>query len=459
MPLELELLIMPAGDRLRFRESTLQFNDSIITATTSPPAAKARDDAGVQGIGRCCLLDSALAAAMLFPAQSHAYMETSNGVTATMSQIPGLYASLCSDPLSNIFVLEDPSLTAHTAPLATAFLHAFLTERVPPAAPSQSRLVSYRDAPLSILAWRLDQPAKVIVYTGAQPPTPSQMAPGSLRPHTLQKVQVAQRSKRPSPSVIALSVARPDNPRPSVASPHDASPHDASPHDDKPHDASIADDIRASLSRYVRTSLTPFQETLTVAGKNITIQAHTLEEAAVCLLYPPTRGNHTEVPLNCSLAWSKNHIDARCVFLIESLAELRHLGEQKLLARPLGVHIGPELAARRMGLHLVQQSVRVGRDVAPQIAVLVICGALFPLAALASSSSSGRDVEVRQVRWLAVVAERIGLRARIGHGGLSSSSSHGSSSTGGRLGKLGGSSIDSLGISRHDPKLLCRPTR
>lgn len=279
---------MPGGDRLRFRESTLQFNAA---STTQSPAAKARDDA-VQGIGRCCLLDSALAAAMLFPAQSHAYMETSGAAETTMSQIPGLYASLCSDPLSNIFVLEDPSLTAHTAPLATAFLHAFLTERVPPAAPSQSRLVSYRDAPLSILAWRLDQPARVIVYTGAQPPTPSQMAPGSLRPHTLQKVQVAQRSKRPSPSVIALSFA--------------------SPHDNQR--ASVADDIRASLSRYVRTSLAPFQETLTVAGKNITIQAHTLEEAAVCLLYPPTRGNHTEVPLNCSLAWSKNHIDARCVF-------------------------------------------------------------------------------------------------------------------------------------------------
>jgi hypothetical protein len=354
---------MPAGDRLRFRESTLQFNDSITS-----PAAKARDDA-VQGIGRCCLLDSALAAAMLFPAQSHAYMETSHsgGPAATMSQIPGLYASLCSDPLSNIFVLEDPSLTAHTAPLATAFLHAFLTERVPP--PAQSRLVSYHDAPLRILAWRLDQPARVIVYTGAQPPTPSQMAPGSLRPHTLQKVQVAQRSKRPSPSVIALSVGRADS----------------------PHDASVADDIRASLSRYVRTSLAPFQETLTVAGKNITIQAHTLEEAAVCLLYPPTRGNHTEVPLNCSLAWSKNHIDARCVFLIGSLAELRHLGEQKLLARPLGVHIGPELAARRMGLHLVQYAVHFGRDGARQIAVLVIRGAPLPLAGLASS---GR-VEVR----------------------------------------------------------------
>jgi hypothetical protein len=373
---------MPGGDRLRFRESTLQFNDSITS-----PAAKARDDA-VQGIGRCCLLDSALAAAMLFPAQSHAYMETSNsgGPAETMSQIPGLYASLCSDPLSNIFVLEDPTLTAHTAPLATAFLHAFLTERVPPAAPSQSRLVSYRDAPLRILAWRLDQPARVIVYTGAQPPTPSQMAPGSLRPHTLQKVQVAQRSKRPSPSVIALSVGRADSPHDaSIASPHDARPHD------NPHDASVADDIRTSLSRYVRTSLAPFQETLTVAGKNITIQAHTLEEAAVCLLYPPTRGNHTEVPLNCSLAWSKNHIDARCVFLIGSLAELRHLGEQKLLARPLGVHIGPELAARRMGLHLVQYAVHFGRDSARQIAVLVIRGAPLPLAALASS---GR-VEVR----------------------------------------------------------------
>lgn len=427
--------MMPAGDRLRFRESTLQFN----TATTmSPPAAKARDDA-VQGIGRCCLLDSALAAVMLFPAQSHAYMETA-GVTATMSQIPGLYASLCSDPLSNIFVLEDPSLTAHTAPLAAAFLHAFLTERVPPPAPSQSRLVSYRDAPLTILAWRLDQPARVIVYTGAQPPTPSQMAPGSLRPHTLQKVQVAQRSKRPSPSVIALSVG----------------PHDK-PHDASLHDASVADDIRGSLSRYVRTaSLAPFQETLTVAGKNITVQAHTLEEAAVCLLYPPTRGNHTEVPLNCSLAWSKNHIDARCVFLIGSLAELRHLGEQKLLARPLGVHIGPELAARRMGLHLVQQTVRVGRDGAPQIAVLVICGAPFPLAALASSS--GPDVEVRQVRWLTVVVERIiiiGLRARIGHGGLSTSGKLSSSSGG----KLVGSSVDSLGISWRHPKLLHHPTR
>jgi hypothetical protein len=285
---------------------------------------------------------------MLFPTQSLAYMETSDcgggnhaDACVVSSQIPGLYASLCSDPLSNLFVLEDASLTEVTAPHASAFLHTFLTERVPPLVLSTrtDRLVSYHDAPLRILAWRLDSPARAIVYTGSQPPTPSQMAPGSLQPHTLQKVQVSQRSKRPSPCAILFGSVSNDI-----------------------RGDSVSNDIRGSLSLYVRStsSLAPYQETLTVAGKPFKAQSHTLEEAMVCLLYPPLLGNHTEVPLNCSLAWSKNQIDARCVFLIGSLAEMGHLGEQQLLARPLGVHIGQELAARRMGLHSVQHAVRVG---------------------------------------------------------------------------------------------------
>lgn len=246
----------------------------------------------VQVIGACCCRDSALAAAMLFPTQSLAYMESGGNPTGLhqTSQIPGLYASLCSDPLSNLLVLDDSTIAGLALPQASAFLSAYLA-RVPPILRSCSspvtRLVSYHDEPIRLLSWRLEAPSRVVLYTGAVVPPPSQLDTAVFQPHTLQKVLVDERSKRGGVTAIHELPA-------SVS-------------------ATASEDIRDSLSHYAGTRLTPFQETLSSSvGKGVRVQSHTLEEAMACLIHPPRDDRHTQIPLNASVAWTGHHIDSRC---------------------------------------------------------------------------------------------------------------------------------------------------
>lgn len=301
----MELQQLSDGTRLRFIDETMQYCGEIRgELSTAPPVrisiAKrwvasehgAQLSESVQAIGACCCQDNALAAAMLFPTQSLAYMESGGNVAglSKASQIPGLYASLCSDPLSNLLVLEDSAIAELALPQASTFLSAFMA-RVPPIMRScsrVSRLVSYSDDPIRVLAWHLESPARILLYTGATPPLPSQLDMPVFQPHTLPKVMLAEASKRGSVTVI-----------------HELRSSQVS--------ASVSDDIRDSLSAYAGTKLAPFQETLSSSkGRGLQVQAHALEEGLACLVHPPSDDKHTQIPLNGSVAWTGHHIDARC---------------------------------------------------------------------------------------------------------------------------------------------------
>jgi hypothetical protein len=99
-------------------------------------------------------------------------------------------------------------------------------------------------------------------------------------PHTLSKVLLDDRSKRPTPSRVHLIDAE------------DISPNA----------------VRTSLLHYAQTALTVQRERL--QGQSGTVLDHTLEEAITCLIHPPLR-NHTKIELNQSPPWDKDHIDCR----------------------------------------------------------------------------------------------------------------------------------------------------
>jgi hypothetical protein len=241
---------------------------------------------------------------MLFPVQSQVFFESGGSAASLVhtSQIPKLYTNLCSDPASILFVMDDPALTELTTPQATAFLRSFMASSpeppVPPPSSYAQTLVTYSQYPIQLLAWRIDRPSRIILYTGASAPTPSQLDPLAFQPHTLQKTMLEERSKRLAPSVI----------------------HQCS-ESTKISKAGVSSDlIRHSLAHYAKHTLSPFQEKIanasgTTRGKTkqrpVIAQSHVLEESITCFIHPPKPGNHSEVSLNGSLSWNKGHIDSR----------------------------------------------------------------------------------------------------------------------------------------------------
>jgi hypothetical protein len=140
---------------------------------------------------------------------------------------------------------------------------------------------------IRLLAWKLDSPPRVILYDLPFPPPPSLLDPLVLEPHTLHKTLLEQRSRRPSPASIHLLPPG--------------------------HTASVSDSIRASLMRYAQTHLAAYKECVILTDSpetKLLAQAHTLEEAIACFIYPP-RDHHTEIPINASVSWNKSHIDSR----------------------------------------------------------------------------------------------------------------------------------------------------
>jgi hypothetical protein len=230
-----------------------------------------------------------------------------------------IYTQLCSDPAAPLNLMHDPSLSAITAAPAKAFLQEFLlrvqktTFTPPPSdiiiASRTPRLVQY-PTPLRLLAWRIDRPTRMILYTGAACPPPSKLDPPVMQPHTFQKILLEERTRRPQPSVIQfLSPCQNDtNPRAAV---------------------------RASLAAYAKHRLTPFFERVSVpraqqqqsrSTRTISAANHILEEVIACFIHPPSKPeNHTIVPINGAAPWNKAHIDPRsvCVFCACALVCLR----------------------------------------------------------------------------------------------------------------------------------------
>ena len=140
-------------------------------------------------------------------------------------------------------------------------------------------LVTLRQ-PLHLAAWRVETSPRVCLFTGTD-----QDISTDAPPHTLPKILLEDRSKRPAPSRIHLLV--PDD--------------DISP---------VA--IRTSLLHHAQTALVPYtHQRLPLAQINQPVLDHTLEEAVACLIHAPPL-HHTHIELNEQPApWDKDHIDSR----------------------------------------------------------------------------------------------------------------------------------------------------
>jgi len=237
---------------------------------SQPPATRLHDIIG--RLGEICLSPE-LAHVMLFPAQARAHQ---SGLTAPVD-FPDAHRAMADDHPTVLALMSDAPLSGHGVTQAGKFLSKFQQDSLPEPVTTQYR------QPIHICAWKLDLPSRVCLYTGEHPTDPGSLDLSLFLPHTLSKVLLEERSRRQDPSRFHV-----------LSDP----------------DALSADAVRASLLHYAQTALTPHRAR--VSGCHHQPLDHTLEEAVACLIQAPTR-NHTQITLNQSPPWDKDHIDSRCV--------------------------------------------------------------------------------------------------------------------------------------------------
>jgi hypothetical protein len=266
-PLEYELLPASANPsglvRLRFRPERLQYHAyaEARTKAAQAHATNLRLHEILSRLGEICLSPE-LAHAMLFPGHALAFV---SGLTTTLD-FPTDSRNMCHDPGAVLLAMDTPPSAQ-----APSFLAKFVQDSLPP-----PTLVNLRQ-PIHLCAWRLESPSRACLFTGQHPALP--IDPADFTPHTLSKVLLEERSKRPTPSAIHLVT----------------------------QDDISVNVVRKSLLHYAQTALTPHHERVGSAQAQDT----TLEEAIACLIHAPTR-NHTQIELNQSTPWDKDHIDSRC---------------------------------------------------------------------------------------------------------------------------------------------------
>ena len=267
-PLEYELVAARGPPCLRFKPSLLQYTggggpSSLQRASLLSP---------VQRIGDILCHDRTLAAAMLFPQHS--------SLVLLGSANPSLVASdraLLSDPASILFVLDDQAIMASPYHIS-ALLRAALPQQHAPTTQQQSRQ-QHHPSPITLLAWKIETPARTIAYTGTQ----EQLARADLtRPHTLgPKVLLSERSKRPTPASITV-VPPADQLLP------------------------LGDLVRSSLLQQA-TASPPTKH----SPASLLLTTHALEEAIACFVHAPPAHNDATVPLGASTQWDRDYIDCR----------------------------------------------------------------------------------------------------------------------------------------------------
>jgi len=253
-PLELELIRpsdSPSGSlRLRFKPTQL----TVVQSTAEQPLPTTRLQDVIKRIGEICLSPD-VATVMLSPLQALATTQ---------------------------FDLEPQSLDPHAVlqlmHTADTYHASILLARLTAQYLPDPTLVQ---RPLTLVAWKVETPQRVILYTGKS-------GLDGL-PHTLPKILIDERSRRPDPSAVHLA------------------PFTAGP------DADPAQLVRSSLLQHAQTQLAPNPYYQAVAGKSSTptlVLTHTLEEAFASFINEPTK-NISTVKLNQSLPWNRDHIDAR----------------------------------------------------------------------------------------------------------------------------------------------------
>lgn len=215
-------------------------------------------------------LSPELAHVMLFGSHALAF----SAELSTTEDFPPAYTQTCHDPHAVLLAMDEPR-PPNTASSAK-FLAQFQSTCLP-----QPKIVILRE-PLHLCAWKLDAPPRICLYTGQHPSDPTTLDPATHLPHTLSKVLLEDRTKRPTPARIHLIT----------------------------DDDISANAVRQSLLHYAQTALTPQREKL-ASGQ--TVLHTTLEEAIACLVHPPQR-NHSRIELNQSPPWEKDHIDSRCAY-------------------------------------------------------------------------------------------------------------------------------------------------
>ena len=284
-PLEFELLpasASPSGQpRLRFRPAQLAYQaypKDNSPKTSSGLNTSTRLNEIISRIGEICL-SPALAHVMLFPVHALAYQ---SGIT---NNFPDARRDACHHPVTILDAMDDSHQhpDSRLAKHAAEFLHKFQLDSLPPPTAIAN------PQPVHVCAWRLEPPPHVCLYTGEHPANPALLDLQALAPHTLSKVLLEDdRTRRPAPSRIHLL--------PASGTPHD-----------RP-------DIRTSLLHYAQTALTPYQARTTSSTayqpQHRTALDTTLEEAFACMIHAPTR-NHSQIELNASPPWDKDHIDSR----------------------------------------------------------------------------------------------------------------------------------------------------
>ena len=243
----------------------------------------------IQRIGEICLSPE-LALVMLFPAQAHqAYLllETATNVTNfTFNEDP---SDFCHDKPSILDCMGVPAPLPASARLSRAFLDQLTNDCLPP-----PTLVTLPH-PVHVCAWNVQSPPRVILYTGDAPF--SHHKP----PHTLKKILLEERSKRPTPS--SITVLDPTNGQDDLTA-------------QAIRDALLAfyhcqeQPTRTPTRQEPPSSTTTPSTTNPTTTSTIHAQDHTLEEAAVVFIAPPDR-NHSTIPLHQSPPWDKDHIDSR----------------------------------------------------------------------------------------------------------------------------------------------------
>jgi hypothetical protein len=213
-------------------------------------------------------LSPELAHVMLFGSHALAFSTE----LSTTQDFPQAYTETCHDPHAILLAMDEPHPPNATS--SAKFLAQFQSTCLP-----QPKIVILRD-PLHLCAWRLDAPPRICLYTGQHPSDPTTLDPATHLPHTLSKVLLEDRTKRPTPARIHL-----------------ITDDDISPNA-----------VRKSLLHYAQTALTPQREKL--SGQAGSALHTTLEEAIACLIHAPLR-NHTTIELNQSPPWDKDHIDSR----------------------------------------------------------------------------------------------------------------------------------------------------
>jgi hypothetical protein len=222
-------------------------------------------------LGEICLSPE-LAHIMLYPAHALAHQ---SGATQPQLDFTADCRAACLDPASVFAAMDTPQASTNTTQ-ASKCLANFQASCLP--APVQTTLRQ----PIHVCAWKVETPSRICLYTGEHPTSPStSIDPASLAPHTLSKVLLDERSKRPVPTRIHILQ----------------------------HDAPAIQDIRTSLLHYAQTGLTPHCQRLQQPPYGTPLD-HTLEEAVACLIHPPAR-NHTTIQLNQRCPWDKDHIDSR----------------------------------------------------------------------------------------------------------------------------------------------------